>query len=79
LASLKELRNRISSVSSTQKITKAMQMVAASKLRRAQENVETARPYSNKLGDILKNLSETEKERMKGPLFYCLKLIVLQH
>ena len=57
MASLKELRNRISSVSSTQKITKAMQMVAASKLRRAQENVETARPYSNKLGDILKNLS----------------------
>ena len=54
MASLKELRNRISSVSSTQKITKAMQMVAASKLRRAQENVETARPYSNKLGDILK-------------------------
>ena len=57
MANLKELRNRISSVSSTQKITKAMQMVAASKLRRAQENVETARPYSDKLGDILNNLS----------------------
>ena len=67
LASLKELRNRISSVSSTQKITKAMQMVAASKLRRAQENVETARPYSNKLGDILKNLSASFSGQDNAP------------
>ena len=67
MASLKELRNRISSVSSTQKITKAMQMVAASKLRRAQENVDTARPYSNKLGDILKNLSASFSGQDNAP------------
>jgi len=59
LASLKELRNRISSVTSTQKITRAMQMVAASKLRKAQENAEIARPYSDKLSEILKNLSKS--------------------
>ena len=67
MANLKELRNRISSVSSTQKITKAMQMVAASKLRRAQENVETARPYSDKLGDILKNLSASFSGQDNAP------------
>ena len=67
LANLKELRNRISSVSSTQKITKAMQMVAASKLRRAQENVETARPYSDKLGDILNNLSASFSGQDNAP------------
>ena len=67
LANLKELRNRISSVSSTQKITKAMQMVAASKLRRAQENVETARPYSDKLGDILNNLSASFSSQDNAP------------
>jgi F-type H+-transporting ATPase subunit gamma len=47
MASLKELRNRIASVKSTQKITKAMQMVAAAKLRRAQEAALAARPYSS--------------------------------
>ena len=57
MANLKELRNRISSVTSTQKITRAMQMVAASKLRRAQESAEAARPYSDKIISILKNLS----------------------
>ena len=67
MANLKELRNRISSVSSTQKITKAMQMVAASKLRRAQENVETARPYSDKLGDILNNLSASFSSQDNAP------------
>ena len=67
MANLKELRNRISSVSSTQKITKAMQMVAASKLRRAQENVETARPYSDKLGDILKNLAASFSGQDNAP------------
>ena len=46
MASLKDLRNRIASVKATQKITKAMQMVAAAKLRRAQEAAEAARPYS---------------------------------
>ena len=49
MANLKELRNRISSVASTQKITRAMQMVAASKLRKAQDAVESTIPYSDKL------------------------------
>ena len=53
MANLKELRNRISSVTSTQKITRAMQMVAASKLRRAQDSVEATRPYSDKLSMLL--------------------------
>ena len=51
MPSLKDLRNRIASVKSTQKITKAMQMVAASKLRRAQSAAEAARPYADKDGD----------------------------
>ena len=53
MANLKELRNRITSVTSTQKITRAMQMVAASKLRRAQEAVEATRPYSDKFVKVL--------------------------
>ena len=57
MASLKELRNRIASVQATQKITRAMQMVAASKLRRAQEAAEAARPYAVRLGRVLANLA----------------------
>ncbi|MEC7091834.1 MAG: F0F1 ATP synthase subunit gamma [Pseudomonadota bacterium] len=57
MASLKELRNRISSVKATQKITRAMQMVAASKLRRAQEVAESARPYAERMSLVLSNLS----------------------
>ena len=57
MANLKDLKTRISSVKSTQKITKAMQMVAASKLRRAQENAEKARPYSEKMERMLKELA----------------------
>ena len=53
MASLKELRNRIASVKATQKITKAMQMVAAAKLRRAQEKAEAARPYSERMAAVL--------------------------
>ena len=49
MPSLKELRNRISSVKATQKITKAMQMVAAAKLRRAQMAAEAARPYATRM------------------------------
>lgn len=56
MASLKELRNRIDSVKNTQKITKAMQMVAAAKLRRAQEAAEAARPYSERMEAVLTNL-----------------------
>ena len=58
MANLKELRNRISSVTSTQKITRAMQMVAASKLRKAQDAVESTRPYSDKLSNVVGNLSK---------------------
>ena len=57
MASLKDLRNRIASVKATQKITKAMQMVAAAKLRRAQEAAEAARPYSERMGAVLANLA----------------------
>jgi len=57
MASLKEVRARITSVNSTQQITKAMKMVAAAKLRRAQDNIIKIRPYSEKLTDILNNVS----------------------
>ena len=64
MPSLKDLRNRISSVKATQKITRAMQMVAAAKLRRAQEAAEAARPYANRMDRVLANLNRavTEKE-----------------
>ncbi|MBZ9884778.1 F0F1 ATP synthase subunit gamma [Mesorhizobium sp. CA10] len=58
MASLKDLRNRIASVKATQKITKAMQMVAAAKLRRAQEAAEAARPYSERMGAVLANITQ---------------------
>ena len=58
MASLKDLRNRIASVKATQKITKAMQMVAAAKLRRAQEAAEAARPYSQRMGTVLANITQ---------------------
>jgi F-type H+-transporting ATPase subunit gamma len=57
MPSLKDLRNRIASVKSTQKITKAMQMVAVSKLRRAQSAVEAARPYARRMETVLANLA----------------------
>ncbi|HEX8515221.1 MAG TPA: ATP synthase F1 subunit gamma [Bacteroidia bacterium] len=57
MANLKEVRNRIVSVSSTQQITSAMKMVSAAKLRRAQDAVTQMRPYANKLKEILENLS----------------------
>ena len=58
MASLKDLRNRIASVKATQKITKAMPMVAAAKLRRAQEAAEAARPYSQRMGAVLANIAQ---------------------
>jgi F-type H+-transporting ATPase subunit gamma len=58
MPSLKDLRNRIASVKATQKITKAMQMVAAAKLRRAQEAAEAARPYSQRMGAVLANIAQ---------------------
>jgi F-type H+-transporting ATPase subunit gamma len=57
MASLKEMRNRISSVKATQKITKAMQMVAAAKLRRSQDAAEAARPYARRLASVIANLA----------------------
>jgi F-type H+-transporting ATPase subunit gamma len=57
MPSLKDLRNRIASVKSTQKITKAMQMVAVSKLRRAQAAAEAARPYAQRVESVLTNLA----------------------
>ena len=59
MANLKEVRIRIASVSSTQQITKAMKMVSAAKLRRAQNAIVQMRPYANKLKEILENLSQT--------------------
>ena len=57
MASLKDLRNRIASVKATQKITKAMQMVAAAKLRKAQDAAEKSRPYSDRIGNVISNLA----------------------
>ena len=57
MASLKDLRNRIASVKATQKITKAMQMVAAAKLRRAQMAAEAARPYSQRMDAVMANIA----------------------
>src|SRR3954454_15787838 len=57
MPSLKDLRNRIASVKATQKITKAMQMVAAAKLRRAQTAAEAARPYAERMEAVLANLA----------------------
>jgi F-type H+-transporting ATPase subunit gamma len=57
MASLKDMRNRISSVKATQKITKAMQMVAAAKLRRSQDAAESARPYAQRMAAVIANLA----------------------
>jgi len=59
MASLKDLKNRISSVKNTQKITKAMQMVAAAKLRKAQEAAENARPYAERINNVITNLASS--------------------
>ena len=57
MASLKEMRNRISSVKATQKITKAMQMVAAAKLKRSQDAAQNARPYAERMSAVISNLA----------------------
>ncbi len=67
MPSLKELRNRITSVGATAKITKAMQMVAAAKLRRAQEAAIAARPYAQRMGAVLTNLNEQIGAQEGGP------------
>lgn len=67
MASLKEVRGRIISVNSTQQITKAMKMVAAAKLRRAQDNIIRIRPYVQKLNGILSNISATMENSVENP------------
>ncbi len=67
MPSLKDLRNRIASVKATQKITKAMQMVAAAKLRRAQEAAEAARPYSQRMGAVLANIAQAAAGEGNAP------------
>lgn len=59
MANLKEIRNRISSIGSTMKITSAMKMVSAAKLKKAQDAITNMRPYANKLTELLQNLSAT--------------------
>ncbi len=67
MPSLKDLKNRIESVKSTRKITKAMQMVAAAKLRRAQEAAEAARPYAESMGAVLGNLARAARDSESAP------------
>ncbi len=66
MATLRDLRNRIKGVKSTQQITKAMKMVAAAKLRRATDAIVSARPYTNKLGSLVGNLF-TEEDKATNP------------
>jgi len=67
MASLDDLKKRIVSVKSTQKITKAMKMVAAAKLKRAQDNAEKGRPYSEKMNNIILNLSNGISDKENAP------------
>ena len=69
MASLDGLKKRIVSVKSTQKITKAMKMVAAAKLKRAQENAEKGRPYSEKMNNIILNLSNSISDKENASKF----------
>jgi F-type H+-transporting ATPase subunit gamma len=67
MANLKDLKNRINSVKSTRKITSAMKMVAAAKLRRAQEAAESARPYAERMDAVLANLARAAKDSATAP------------
>jgi len=67
MPTLKDLKNRIASVKATQKITKAMKMVAAAKLRRAQEAAEAARPYSERMGAVLANIAKAVTDADGAP------------
>ena len=67
MASLDDLKKRIASVKSTQKITKAMKMVAAAKLRKAQESAEKGRPYSEKMNNVILNLSNGISDKENAP------------
>ncbi|MEM9097140.1 MAG: F0F1 ATP synthase subunit gamma [Pseudomonadota bacterium] len=67
MPSLKDLKNRINSVKSTRKITSAMKMVAAAKLRRAQEHAEAARPFAERMDTVLGNLAKGAKDSPSAP------------
>ena len=67
MANLKEIRTRISSVSSTMKITSAMKMVSAAKLKKSQDNIEKLRPYAEKLNNLISDLSDGSGDEL-GPL-----------
>ena len=67
MPSLDDLKKRIKSVKSTQKITKAMKMVAAAKLRKAQESAEKGRPYSEKMQNIILNLTKSINDTQNAP------------
>tara|TARA_B100001996_G_scaffold380657_1_gene368489 strand:- start:568 stop:1446 length:879 start_codon:yes stop_codon:yes gene_type:complete len=69
MPSLDDLKKRISSVKSTQKITKAMKMVASAKLRKAQENAEKGRPFSEKMNNIILNLSDSISDKDNASKF----------
>ena len=62
MASEKEIRTKIKSITSTRKITKAMEMVAASKMRRAQERMQAARPYADKIRNVIGHLAMASSE-----------------
>ncbi len=68
MPNLKDLKNRISSVKSTRKITSAMKMVAAAKLRRAQDSAEAARPYAERMDAVLANLARAAKGSQTAPM-----------
>ena len=68
MPNLKDLKNRIESVKSTRKITKAMQMVAAAKLRKAQEAAEQARPYAEKMSTVIEKLASSTNASSDSPL-----------
>ena len=70
MPSLKDLKNRIESVKSTRKITKAMQMVAAAKLRRAQESAEMARPYTERFNAVMGKLAASVGDSETRPRFW---------
>ena len=69
MPSLDDLKKRISSVKSTQKITKAMKMVASAKLRKAQESAEKGRPFSEKMNNIILNLSDSISDKDNSSKF----------
>lgn len=69
MSGLKEIRNRISSVSSTMQITNAMKMVSAAKLKKAQDSITATLPYSNKLSELIKSISASVDSDESSPLF----------